>query len=218
MHYGTLVNEFTDRYMAVKKIRVSESTIRDAVKNIITFIHCINNLDEAKTSTPDGTQLSNIMIPAEMKDIVEPSAIRVYPGDRRCEDLRLRDDFKPCVFSTSVETVKDEENGEEVRKEVEKFKVCDLDTLRIHILDDISILRNSQKKNGSEDLVSIESCRKEVSLMDVLPRVSKEGLVTQEGNYFIPLSIKGCQGLFTDRFYTQDADFTIKEYVRSVIQ
>lgn len=217
MHYGTIMEEYKNRYLAVKKIRISDLHVRVAVKNVITFIHGINNMEESKTSTPDGTQFENIFIPEEMKDLVEPSAIRLYPGDRRCEDLRVRDDFEIKVYSVEFQKQVGED-GKEHSTEVEVSKPCELDELRIHILDDISVIRNIQKRNGTEGLVSIASCRKEVSLLDVIPRLVKGGNVSQEGNFFIPLYFKGCQDLLTDRFFTQDADFMIKEFVRSVIQ
>jgi hypothetical protein len=174
-----------------KKIRVEFRDVKDNVKFIGETILAVNSKPE-NTLIIAERPISEFVIPSEFKDFVLPNAVRYDVGDRRLDDILVRPDIADVV---SIDYNK--------------------------YINAITFIRGLQKKGWNEDLLTLDSLRKDVTFEEIRSRMAVKCLINKkwvvkvnyDGVPFIPVGIKYGFGFFGESYFNADDEKVCKDYL-----
>lgn len=175
-----------------KKVRIDLDKVKTAVKTVGSTILTVNSKPE-NTFIIAERPISEFVIPSEFKDFVLPNAVRYDVGDRRAIDIL-------------------------VRPEIDGLSEIDYNKY----VNAITLLRGIQKKTWNEDLLTLDSLRKDVTFEEIrhkvavkliLPNKKTEIKVNYDGTPFIPIGVKYGFGFYGDNYWNATVEEVCKDYL-----
>lgn len=154
---------YVTRIYNTRRVNVDEDHIKEWVKTIFEFINGFNRMGETDTFCSFLNRPTNqIEIMEEFKDFISPASIRLSPDVWFTQDLVER--YQPGVMEP---------------KSYDNF------------INSQANIRRIFKSDLNSRMVTLESLRKKVSLVDALPKVSVKGKVQDgDGKGFVPYYLK----------------------------
>lgn len=184
-------DDVTSRVIASKKIKVEAKQVKPVVSALIDYFHYFNTFKE-NTHTILDRPISEIVVPAEFKDLLLPNAVRYDCGDRRNVDILVRHD----TIEDTSKTYND-------------------------YINLIGQYRGFFKRAWNEDLVTLDSLRVDRSFEEVRSRAAVKlenetihGIfVNYDGLPYIPLVVNQGFGFFGLNYWNYDDEAVTKDFI-----
>lgn len=174
---------------ALSQKKVSNASgLQETIVKLFDYFRLFNTLSQDDTVICMETvkSLDDIAIPNEFKDFITPTSVKLIAGNRRLPEM-----LKPTVLVSNL---------------VEKYSYYEYVQL-------VDRFRSYFKKDGSSDVCSLASLKKELSLMDVLSISSVSGCVNYDSDPYYPIFLKEfMEYVIGSSFLQDDADAMIKDY------
>lgn len=186
MHISNLVTK-VDRS---KKVNTNLDDINYVLGTLFSAFNAFNDLEEDETFfIPWNRDISNIYVPSELKVFILPSSVKVDPLRRMSLDLLDRKSFKFKMESKS--------------KDGNKLNLISDECPSYHLyVEAIERLRGLFKRNPNEDLTALSDIKKNVSLFDVLDKISDKAKIRSNWEEaFIPIPVNFKYTVFYDENY-----------------
>lgn len=178
----TIIKEIVNRTSVTCKRTVSKKDIERVVTSIVDTIEQFNLIPEYTVMFMDRP-LSDIIIPNEFKDLVEPESVRLDPTDIKTSNLLNRLVAVPSTIGY----------GDWINLLLE---------WRSFFKDDIA-----------DKVTDLASLRQPKSLFDTLPIASFNGRVRSIDDPFIPVDlVPEISVLFREDYLNADAEQIVKDY------
>lgn len=179
---------------AVCKSAFAQKRVSNGFGLVEVVVSLFDYFSYFNTLTPDDTvvsmqsikSLDDIYIPSEFKSFITPTSVKMIAGNRRLPEMLK---LQPPTHNK----VKDYSYYEYVQL-VDKF-------------------RSYFKKDGSTDVVTLSSLKKEVSLMDVLSISCISGCVNYDSEPYYPVFLNDwMECVIGSSFLQDDADTMIRDF------
>lgn len=186
-------SHYVNRIYSTRRVNVTIDQVKEWVHTIVIYLANCNRMGETDTFCTFLNRPTNqIEIMEEFKDLVAPASIRLSPDVWFTKDLVER--YQPGVMKSMS---------------YDYFITAQANIRRVF------------KSDLSSRMVTLESLRKKISLIDALPKVSVKGKVQDnDGKGFIPYYLK--EDVVTplyanvDAVYNCDEKDCIADYIRNV--
>lgn len=182
-----LISSVCKSALAQKKVSNGAGLV-DVIVSLFDYFSYFNTLtpDDTVVSMQSIKSLDDIMIPNEFKSFITPTSVKMIAGNRRLPEMLK---LQPATHNR----VKDYSYYEYVQL-VDKF-------------------RSYFKKDGTTDVTSLSSLKKEVSLMDVLSTACISGCVNYDSEPYYPIFLNDwMEYVIGSSFLQDDADAMIRDY------
>lgn len=189
-NYDNIIEKIKLSAKAQKRVsRVDD--LDDQIVKIFNYIKYFNTLDQDSTLVfPDDPKtLDRIPILKEFSEFILPSSVKLIAGNRRMEELLVYWDSSKVDKSLSYS-----------------------DYLNV-----IDTFRGYFKKDASNDIVTLDSLKKELSLSDVLSRLQLDDSVNYDSDPFIPIKLnQDVRILIGTKFMQDSAEKMIEDYCAKI--
>lgn len=185
----------SNRAYSQAKIKISDTEVNKIVCNLFGYLQLFNSLTENSIMLW-GRSINDIDVPNEFADFVWPSSVKFDPADPKAQELLIRTKPDPTWH--------------------DQFTLTDY-------IDTLSRWRRIFKKDLANDMTSLGSLKKAVSLNDVRDKVSPASIsddgVNGYARYidqpFIPIPILLWVGDLwkKDVYFNSDYNSVIDEYI-----
>lgn len=182
-----LVDLAVSRILATHKVSNQEKQIKEDVECIADAVRKFNTLREDAYEV-DGVPLEKIPILDEFKDFILPNSVRYDSSYRAFPDLLKRN-----TDLAAGDTYK--------FNDIEYKNACDR-------------LRTYCKSDMKSRVSTLADVRVNKSLSDVFPYIVHDGLVRMTEHGFVPIELKGIQGLVDGGYWLgSEVANCIKDYM-----